>query len=148
MKKNKYVTIILIFFILVRFFVNFTYASNAWVKDDTDTIIKQGQDFITEGKLHDDIKTIDGKEFRKNVKTVFEILFIIGITASLIIISILGIRIMIGSAEEKAEVKEKMIPYIIGVIVIFSSYTIWKIVMLVIANIDSGNLGTGETYIT
>ena len=35
---------------------------------------------------------------------------------------------MLGSIEEKAQVKEALIPFIIGCIVVFGAFGIWKIV--------------------
>lgn len=43
--------------------------------------------------------------------------------------TILGIQFMIASAEEKAKVKETLVPYIVGCIVIFGAFTIWSIVV-------------------
>ena len=44
-----------------------------------------------------------------------------------IIAGILGIKFMIGSAEEKAQIKDALIPFVIGCIVIFGAFGIWKI---------------------
>lgn len=46
---------------------------------------------------------------------------IIGIIGTVIGIAILGIKTMIGSLEEKAEYKEKILPFIIGCLIIVSS---------------------------
>ena len=34
---------------------------------------------------------------------------------------------MIGSAEEKAQIKDALIPFIIGCIIVFGAFGIWKI---------------------
>ena len=36
---------------------------------------------------------------------------------------------MLASAEDKAQIKESMIPFIVGTIVLFSASAIWKIVL-------------------
>lgn len=41
--------------------------------------------------------------------------------------TVIGIQFMVASAEDKAKVKEALIPYIIGCAVIFGSFTIWSI---------------------
>ena len=46
---------------------------------------------------------------------------VIGSIAAVIILVVLGIKYMMGSAEEKAEYKKTMIPYIIGAILIFAA---------------------------
>jgi len=42
---------------------------------------------------------------------------------------IIGIQFIIGSVDEKAKIKETLVPYVIGVFIIFSAFGIWKIVM-------------------
>ena len=44
-----------------------------------------------------------------------------GIVLSVVILVVLGIKYMMGSAEEKAEYKKTMIPYLIGAILIFAA---------------------------
>lgn len=56
------------------------------------------------------------------------ILSTIGIVVAVIILMVLGIKYMMGSAEEKAEYKKTMIPYIIGAILIFGASTIANMV--------------------
>jgi len=51
-----------------------------------------------------------------------------GIVLSVIILLVLGIKYMMGSAEEKAEYKKTMMPYLIGALLIFSASTIANIV--------------------
>ena len=56
------------------------------------------------------------------------ILQTVGIVVSVLILMVLGIKYMMGSAEEKAEYKKTMIPYIIGAILIFGASTIANMV--------------------
>lgn len=46
---------------------------------------------------------------------------VIGIFASIGILMIVGVKYMMGSAEEKAEYKKVMIPYIIGAVLLFGA---------------------------
>ena len=52
------------------------------------------------------------------------ILQTLGIVVSVLILMVLGIKYMMGSAEEKAEYKKTMMPYIIGAILLFGATTI------------------------
>ena len=63
-----------------------------------------------------DIQTLGGK--------ILGILQTVGIVLSVIILVILGIKYMMGSAEEKAENKKTMIPYLVGAVLIFLAQTI------------------------
>lgn len=48
----------------------------------------------------------------------------VGIVLAVVILMILGIKYMMGSAEEKAEYKKTMIPYIVGALLLFAASTI------------------------
>lgn len=52
------------------------------------------------------------------------ILSTIGSIASVIVLIILGLKYMMGSAEEKAEYKKTLMPYILGAALIFAASTI------------------------
>ena len=52
------------------------------------------------------------------------ILQTVGVVLSVIVLVVLGIKYMMGSAEEKAEYKKTMIPYLVGAVLIFLAPTI------------------------
>lgn len=52
----------------------------------------------------------------------------VGVLVSVVILLILGIKYMMGSAEEKADYKKSMIPYIVGAVLIFGASAIAGIV--------------------
>ena len=56
------------------------------------------------------------------------ILQTLGIVIAVIVLMVLGIKYMMGSAEEKAEYKKTMIPYVVGAILIFGATTIANMV--------------------
>ncbi|MCL2383130.1 MAG: pilin [Oscillospiraceae bacterium] len=56
------------------------------------------------------------------------ILQVVGIVLSVIVLIILGIKYMMGSAEEKAEYKKTLIPYIIGAVLIFAAAALAQVV--------------------
>jgi len=53
---------------------------------------------------------------------------VVGTIAAVIILVVIGIKYMMGSAQEKAEYKKTMIPYIIGAIIIFAASNIAQMV--------------------
>ena len=71
-------------------------------------------------------------------KSLVGILQTVGIVLSVIVILVIGIKYMMGSAEEKAEYKKTMIPYIIGAILVFAASSIASIVMSISKNFDAG----------
>lgn len=52
----------------------------------------------------------------------------VGIVVAVVVLLVLGIKYMMGSAEEKAEYKKTMIPYIVGAVLIFGATTIANVV--------------------
>lgn len=52
----------------------------------------------------------------------------IGSVVSVVVLIVLGIKYMIGSAEEKAEYKKTMMPYLIGAIMVFAITNILGII--------------------
>ncbi len=61
-------------------------------------------------------------------KTIVTIMQTVGIVVAVVVLLVIGIKYMIGSAEEKAEYKKTMIPYVIGAILLFASTTIVGVV--------------------
>ena len=69
--------------------------------------------------------TVKGATEITNVgKKVVGILQAVGVILSVIVLIVLGIKYMMGSAEEKAEYKKTMIPYLVGAILIFAASNI------------------------
>ena len=56
------------------------------------------------------------------------ILQVVGILISVIVLMILGIKYMMGSAEEKAEYKKTFIPFIIGAILVFAASALANVI--------------------
>ena len=61
-------------------------------------------------------------------KTAVTIMQTVGIVVAVVVLLVLGIKYMMGSAEEKAEYKKTMIPYVVGAVLIFAATTIVNIV--------------------
>ncbi len=59
---------------------------------------------------------------------ILNILQTVGVVLAVVILIVLGIKYMMGSAEEKAEYKKTMIPYVIGAVFIFAAPTLANIV--------------------
>lgn len=68
----------------------------------------------------DTIKTLGGQ--------IIGVVRTVGVLVAVVILLILGIKYMMGSAEEKADYKKSMIPYIVGAVLIFGASAIAGIV--------------------
>ncbi len=72
--------------------------------------------------------TLDVDNLKGVGDQVVSIIRTVGIVASVIILMVLGIKYMMGSAEERAEYKKSMLPYLIGAIVLFAASSFAQIV--------------------
>ena len=61
--------------------------------------------------------------------------FSYGLILAIIIGMVLGIQFMIGSIEQKAKVKDSLVPYIVGCVVIFGAFGIWKLVLTILEGV-------------
>ena len=116
--RKKIVKIILLLFVLINF------TNNIVMADGITDIINSGKGFLQHGSIQvgqDQLQTLSN--------TVYNILLALGVAIAVIIAAILGIKFMLGSVEEQANVKNMIIPYIIGCAVIFGAFGIWKAVV-------------------
>ena len=147
MNRVLKITIILIMFFTMFASANKVYAtqgkgtdgsggggqtSSSDSEDFTD-IFSDANKFINKGKSGQD--DFDIENFKINIDTIYNILLTIGIALTVIIGGILGIKFMMASAEDKAKIKEAMIPYVIGCIVIYGAFFIWKVVIMVVGDL-------------
>ena len=61
-------------------------------------------------------------------KRIMSVLQAVGVVVAVLILMVLGIKYMMGSAEEKAEYKKTFIPYIIGAVLVFAASTLANVV--------------------
>ena len=59
---------------------------------------------------------------------IITVVSVAGSIVSVIVLIVLGIKYMIGSAEEKAEYKKTMIPYIVGAVLIFAGTSLVRVI--------------------
>ena len=74
----------------------------------------------------------------KNVgMSIVGILQTVGIILSVVILIVLGIKYMMGSAEEKADYKKSMMPYIVGAALIFAASAFAQVIYQFFNNITT-----------
>lgn len=66
---------------------------------------------------------------------IITVLTTIGVSTSVIVLIILGLKYMMGSVEEKAEYKKSMKPYVIGAFLVFAASTIAGVIFNVAKNL-------------
>ena len=116
-KLLKIVTLICIFFIIISIFPN--KSSAGWAKD--------AQKFLNASEGEN--IGVETNTLKEASDSIYNLLSSIGMIISVVVGIVLGITFMMASAEDKAIVKEALIPYIVGCVVVFGAFGIWKIVI-------------------
>lgn len=83
------------------------------------------------------VQTNDLTNVGNNIVTIIQV---VGIVIAVIVLLVIGIKYMIGSASEKAEYKKTMIPYIVGALLIFAGTSLVR----VIYSLSTSVAGTGN----
>lgn len=99
--------------------------------DGIDDVISDGDSFVSLGK-DEKVEIPDLQDFSRDI---YNILLTIGIVVAVVSGVTIGIRYMLGSVEEKADIKGTLIPYIVGCVVVFGSFAIWKLVVTVLQGV-------------
>lgn len=87
-----------------------------------------------------DVSNVEGVKALGN--QIIGVVRTVGVLVAVVILLILGIKYMMGSAEEKADYKKSMIPYLVGAVLIFAASTIAGIVYDMASALDVGKDGS------
>ena len=125
---NKKMAAIITILISVILTFNLPIYSNATT---IDSIFSGAQSFLSAGD-----GSIAGAPSQDKLaqisNTVSNVLLTIAVAVTFISIAVMGVNFAIQTVEDKAKIKEAMVPWMIGVLVSFGAYGIWKITMTVL----------------
>lgn len=116
---KKIITILLIFVCLA---CNITIVYGIQANSD---ILQTGKEFLELGKNQQSKTNL--VRAKSGFNDLAGMLWGAGVFIVIIIGSVLGIRYMFASVEEKASIKQTFMPYIIGSIIILGALGIWKL---------------------
>lgn len=114
-KAVKIISIISIFIMLCIFPIK---VFSSWVDDASGFM-----------DAADSTAAVDESKLKSASDDIYNVLTSIGMIISVIVGIALGITYMMASAVDKAKVKESLIPYLIGSVIIFGAFGIWKLVI-------------------
>lgn len=123
MSKNIFIKLLIccifIHIISISFLMPTTYALG--------DIFSDGKAFLEKGNSIDE--TINTTELKSTSDYIYNGLLGFAVMVAIIVAMVLGIQFMLASADEKAKVKEALMPFVVGCVVVFGSFTIWKAVV-------------------
>lgn len=149
-KSFKVIILIMIFVVAIFSFGNVNYAAsnlgggasgsslitvssteNTFKEQTIDEVISGADNFISSADTNG---TIAQDSAQRAIDLIYNILLAIGLVVAVACGVVLGIQFMTSSAEGQAEVKEKLTVYVVGCVVIFGAFGIWKLVMVLLQN--------------
>ena len=104
------------------FIPNISQATNG-----IDDVIKSGDEFINGGNI-----LINKQKLNEKQSFIYNSLLSVGVVLTVVIGGFLGIKFMLASAEDKAEIKQMLMPYVVGCIVIYGAFGIWKLIITIL----------------
>lgn len=105
-----------------------TAVSNS--EQSLEDMMSDANDFINKGAVNIDQGTLSNFS-----KTMYNILLAVGVVVAVIIGAIIGLKLMTSSIEEKAEAKKLLVPYVVGCVMVFGGFAIWKLVVTILQSI-------------
>ena len=123
MKKYKklLINIMVIFIILFNLFIPNAYAG------PLQDIMNRAEGFVNNGENGGNV--INNDALKEGSNTLYNVLLVIGIAVAFIWGIVLGIQFVTGSLGEKADVKKNLIVYVIGCIIIYGAFGIWRLLL-------------------
>ena len=123
MKKYKkiLINIMVIFIILFNLFIPNAYAG------PLQDIMNRAEGFVNNGENGGNV--INNDALKEGSNTLYNVLLVIGIAVAFIWGIVLGIQFVTGSLGEKADVKKNLIVYLVGCVIIFGAFGIWRLLL-------------------
>ena len=125
MKRKIILKLLITLFLLITIFplqTNYVQASTI-----SNSLAGAGE-FIEDG-VKDTGVTIDAGNMEEMSDALYNVLLVVAIIIAVIVGLIIGIQFMVGGVSQKAKLKETLIPYIAGCVVIFGAFGIWRLVV-------------------
>lgn len=122
MKKMLFKVCLITLLILCNLSV---YSTTCMADSSLDDVMNNGNSFLNAGS--ESSTMIDQNDLKSLSNFISGVLLTIAIGVTVITGAIMGLNFITQSIEEKAKVKESMIPWVIGIIVSFGAFTIWEV---------------------
>ena len=122
MKKMLYKVCLITLLILCNLSV---YSTTCMADGSLDDVMNNGNSFLNAGS--ESSTMIDQNDLKSLSNFISGVLLTIAIGVTVITGAIMGLNFITQSIEEKAKVKESMVPWVIGIIVSFGAFTIWEV---------------------
>lgn len=97
-------------------------------------VFSTAENFIGDGRRNAD-QTMSTSNLVSGSEDIYNILLGAGVVVAVVTGAILGIQFMTAGVDQKVEVKKAILPFIVGCVVIFGAFGIWKLVINLVKNL-------------
>lgn len=96
--------------------------------DSLDDMISDADAFVNDGSV-----TYQQDKLSEVSNIIYNILLSVGVMIAVIIGAIIGIKLMVSSGvDKKVEAKQLLVPYVVGCVVVFGGFGIWKLLVQIL----------------
>ena len=88
-------------------------------------LMGDAESFVNQG----DTSQLPASDLQDFSSVIYNILLTVGIVVAVIVGAIIGVKLMASNIDTKVEAKKLLIPYVVGCVVVFGAFVIWKIVV-------------------
>ncbi len=124
MKQKILVKILIMFIIFALTLMGSNYANASSFSD-----ILEGADSFLQDGIGDVKDNLNQANLQTMSDMIYNVLLAVAVIAAVIMGLIIGIKFMTGSVDQKAKIKETLIVYIVGCVVAFGTFGIWRLVI-------------------
>ena len=94
-------------------------------------ILSIGEQFIHDGESSGEGEITDPSKLSELSGFIYNVLLSVGVVIAVVVATVLGIQFMVGGAEGQAKVKEMLVPFIVGCVIVFGGFGFWKIAVTI-----------------
>ena len=121
MGKKLFISLFLVLFLII-----IIVCPNSVQATSLDDIMNGADNFV---QIGESTSTIDASQLGSTSGFIYNILLGISMVIAVVVGLILGIKYMVAESEDKAGIKETLVPYVVACVITFGAFTIWKIVI-------------------
>lgn len=120
---------IVIFICILILFLTIIYPTNVQAQS-VDDIFNGADEFLKKGGGQEGIgNTIDNQVLGDTSDFLYNVLLGLGMIIAVVVGMVLGIKYMMATSEDKAEIKQTLPAYIVACVVVFGAFAIWRLVV-------------------
>ena len=127
---TKKIICIIVLTVVIFLGINASY-TNTYAADKVDDVMDGAKEFLNAGE---DV-VVDSTKLYYTSNFIYGLLLAIAIIMAVVIGMIIGIQFMMAGIDEKAKIKEMLFPYVVGCVVVFGAFGIWKLAITILAKV-------------